>query len=140
MAVRKTKEAAAPQAEEVKAVKAEEAKETKAKAVKTAAKTKEAKAETAPKKTAKAKAEAPAKEESAKPVRKAKAGTSANIHIQFSGKSYTQEDLVKIAKDVWEYDLKKKPAALKTVELYVKPEEGLAYYVFNGEEDGSFAI
>ena len=62
------------------------------------------------------------------------------VTVQFAGKSYTQEDLVKIAKDVWRFDLKQKAADLVSVELYVKPEESMVYYVFNGTECGSFAI
>ena len=62
------------------------------------------------------------------------------ISIQFAGKEYTTEQLVKIAKDVWEFDLKKDPADFKEVQLYVKPEEAKAYYVINGTEAGSFNI
>ena len=54
--------------------------------------------------------------------------TAVTVNVQFNNKSYTTEDLVKIAKDVWRYDLKKKVSDFKTVELYVKPEEGMAYY------------
>lgn len=64
----------------------------------------------------------------------------ATVSVQFDGKSYTTEELVKIAKDVWKYDLKKKVSDFKTVELFVKPEESLAYYVINGEVMGSFGI
>ena len=66
--------------------------------------------------------------------------TAVTVNVQFNNKSYTTEDLVKIAKDVWRYDLKKKVSDFKTVELYVKPEEGMAYYVINGTEEGSFVI
>ena len=62
------------------------------------------------------------------------------MHLQFDGKSYTNDDLIKIAKDVWKYDLGNKPADFKTVDLYVKPEESRAYYVINGEITGSFGI
>ena len=68
------------------------------------------------------------------------AAVKENITIQFAGKEYTTEQLVKIAKDVWEYDLKKEPADFKEVQLYVKPEEAKAYYVINGTETGSFEI
>lgn len=71
---------------------------------------------------------------------KKKAAVKENISIQFAGKEYTTEALVKIAKDVWEYDLKKDPADFKEVELYVKPEESKVYYVINAEESGSFDI
>ena len=68
------------------------------------------------------------------------AAVKENISIQFAGKDYTTEQLVKIAKDVWEFDLKKDPADFKEVQLYVKPEEAKAYYVINGTETGSFDI
>ena len=68
------------------------------------------------------------------------AAVKESISIQFAGKEYTTEQLVKIAKDVWEFDLAKNPADFKEVQLYVKPEEAKAYYVINGTETGSFDI
>ena len=62
------------------------------------------------------------------------------VTLQFAEKSYTEESLVSIAKDVWKFDLNQNDADLKSVELYVKPEEGLCYYVFNGDVTGSFVI
>lgn len=82
---------------------------------------------------------APVKKETAKPAAK-KAALQASMQLQFAGKSYTQEDLVKIAKDVWQYDLNQKAENLTDVELYVKPEEQMVYYVMNKEFTGSFAI
>lgn len=87
---------------------------------------------TAEKKTAAKKA--PAKKTSAK------AELKAELHVQFADQSLTQDDLVKIAKDVWKYDLNQKVGDLKSVELYVKPEERKAYYVMNKEFTGSFGI
>lgn len=72
------------------------------------------------------------------PVKKAE--LKSELHIQFEGKSYSQGDLMKMAKDVWKYDLKQKVGALATVELYVKPEENMVYYVMNKEFTGSFYI
>lgn len=83
---------------------------------------------------------AAAKKETAAKTTTRKAAVKETIHVQFSGKAYTTEDLVKIAKDVWKYDLKKKVGDFKDVELYVKPEESVVYYVINGEEKGSFNI
>lgn len=112
--------------------------EVKAEPVKTEAKAAPVKAEA---KTAPAKA---AKKTAAKKTttRKssAKAEVAVSVNVQFGGKSYTTEDLVKIAKDVWKYDLKQKAADFKSVELYVKPEDGMTYYVINGKEAGSFYI
>lgn len=73
-------------------------------------------------------------------TRTRKAAVKETVHVQFSGKTYSTEDLVKIAKDVWKYDLKKKVGDFKAVELYVKPEESTVYYVINGEETGQFNI
>ena len=66
--------------------------------------------------------------------------TEEKVTVQFSGKSYSTEDLVKIAKDIWVYDLGKDEADFKSVELYVKTEESTVYYVINGEVQGSFNI
>ena len=101
---------------------------------KTAAKTEAAAAETAPAAEAKP-AKAPAKR-----AAKKSAEVKGNVTVQFSGKSYSTEDLVKIAKDVWKYDLGKDEADFKSVELYVKPEESSVYYVVNGDVTGSFNI
>ncbi|MDO4293149.1 MAG: DUF6465 family protein [Eubacteriales bacterium] len=102
-------------------VKKEEAKAAPAKETKAPAKKTETKA-------------APARK-AAKPVE-----AKAEISIQFAGKDYTSEKLVEIARDVWQYDLGKKPEDFRTVELYVKPEESAVYYVINGTVTGSFAI
>jgi hypothetical protein len=64
----------------------------------------------------------------------------ASMHVQFNGKSYDQDELLRIAKDVWKYDLQKKPDDLKTVELYIKPEESMGFCVYNGVEKGSFLL
>ena len=115
--------------------KAAEATAKKAAAKTTAAKTTETKT-TAAKTTA---AKTTTTRTAAAKTKKA-AAVKENISIQFAGKDYTTEQLVKIAKDVWEFDLKKDPADFKEVQLYVKPEEAKAYYVINGTETGSFDI
>ena len=102
---------------------------------KAAAEKKEVKAEAAEKKPATKKA-ATTKKVPAKMAAEIKTAMT----VQFDGKSYSQEDLLNIAKDVWQYDLQKDPAELKEVELYIKPEEHAAYYVMNGTEQGSFFI
>ena len=86
-----------------------------------------------------AKKTAPAVKKTTTRTKKA-AAVKETVSIQFAGKEYTTEQLVKIAKDVWEFDLKKDPADFKEVQLYVKPEEAKAYYVINGTEAGSFNI
>lgn len=116
--VKKAAEAAAPAAKAVKEVAAPAAKAVK----KEATKAKTAVKKAAPKKTT------------------VKKEVETTVSVQFSGKSYTTQELVAIAKDVWKYDLKQKASDFKSVELYVKPEENQAYYVINGEHTGSFFI
>ena len=104
----------------------------------------------APKKAAPKKAAEPKKAEAKKaPAKKAaatkktttaKETVKAAVNFEFDGKSYTPEALVKIAKDVFTYDLGGKPSEFKTVDLYVKPEESMVYYVINGELTGNFLI
>lgn len=89
------------------------------------------------KKTAEKKA--PAKKAASKPAAK-KVEIKENITLEFSGKTYTKEDLIKSIKDIWKYDYKKKVSDLKSIDLYVKPEEGKAYYVINGQTLGNFLI
>ena len=75
-----------------------------------------------------------------KPATKKAAKAEVKMAIQFADKNYTAEDLTKIANDVWVYDYGKDAAELKDVQLYVKPEEGKVYYVFNNEIAGDFVI
>ncbi len=106
-----------------------------------AAKAEEAKKETVKKESVKketVKKEA-VKKETAKKV-KAEPEVKETVHFEFGGKTYTPEDLLKISKDVWKYDLNGKEEDFKSVELYVKPEESITYYVINGDVKGSFNI
>ena len=114
-----------------------EAKKTTAKAAekKTAAKAAAAKVST---KTT-AKKTAPEVKKTTTRTRKT-AAVKESISIQFAGKEYTTEQLVKIAKDIWEFDLRTDPQDFAEVQLYVKPEEAKVYYVINGTETGSFNI
>lgn len=121
--------AADVKAPEVKAgVKKEAVKKTPAAKKAPAKKAPAAKKETVKKETVK---KAPAAK---KPVVK------EEVNFQFSGKSYTSEDLIRITRDVWKYDLNGKEEDVKSIELYVKPEENTAYYVINGDVTGSFFI
>ncbi len=113
--------------------------EVKAAPVKAEVKAEPAKAEVKAAPAKAAKKPAAKKAAAKKPAAKA-TDVKVSVNVQFGGKSYTTEDLVKIAKDVWKYDLKQKAADFKSVELYVKPEDGMTYYVINGKEAGSFYI
>ena len=124
-----------PEAKEVK-----EVKEVAAEAAEAAPAEAPVKAEKAAAKKPAAKKTTAKKTTGAKRGPKPKGEVTVSLNVQFGGKSYTTDDLVKIAKDVWKYDLKQKAVDFKSVELYVKPEDGMAYYVINGKEAGSFYI
>lgn len=123
------KEAEVKKAEAKKAAPAAKA-EKKAPAKKAPAKKAEVKKAAAPAaKTAEKKA----------PVKKA-AKVEETVNFQFSGKSYTPDDLMKIFRDVWKYDMNGREEDIRNVELYVKPEENTTYFVVNGSITGSFFI
>ena len=84
---------------------------------------------------------AAAKETAAKTTKAAKKETlKVTLHLEYNGQSRTTDELVKIAKDVWRYDMKQKVGDFKKVELYVKPEESKVYFVVNGDMTGSFDL
>lgn len=132
-----------PESVKVTEVKAEIKPAAKAE-VKPAAK---AEVKTAAKPAAKAEAKAaepakkaPAKKTAAKKAPVKKTVVKEDVYVQFSDKSYSTEDLIKSVRDICKYDLQMKAADVKTVEVYVKPEEATAYYVVNGDVNGSFPI
>ena len=135
--------AVATPATEVKAeVKAEAKVEKPAAAKKETVKKETAKKAPAKKEATKATAakKAPAKKEAAKKAPAKKAELKCSVELQVAENKYTNDDLVKIAKDVWKYDLQQKAADLTSVELYVKAEEKKVYYVMNKDFTGSFDI
>ncbi len=75
----------------------------------------------------------------AKPAVK-KAEMVQNTYIQYQNETYNEADLIASAEKLWTKDMKRKAADLKSLELYVKPQERMAYCVFNKKETGSFAI
>ena len=93
----------------------------------------EAKAE-APKAEAK-KAEEPKKETAKKtPAKRTTAkDIKTSVVVQFAGKEVTEKDLIAAVKKAY---TKKgnKVGDIKTIEIYVKPEESAAYYVVNGQD------
>ena len=99
----------------------------------------EAKAE-APKAEAK-KAEEPKKETAKKaPAKRAAAkDIKTSVVVQFAGKEVTEKELIAAVKKAY---TKKgnKVGDIKTIEIYVKPEESAAYYVVNGEASDDFKV
>ena len=89
------------------------------------AEVKEAEVKAAEKTAAKATTKkAPAKRTTAKDIK-------TSVVVQFAGKEVTEKDLIAAVKKAY---TKKgnKVGDIKTIEIYVKPEESAAYYVVNG--------
>ena len=116
---------------------ASQATETVEKAVKAAEKMTKAVAEKAEevKEAVKETAKAPAKRTTTR-----KTAVKETVYLQYLGKEINKDDLVKQVKDIWTKELKNKAGDLKSVTLYLKPEENMAYYVINDDVTGSIAL
>lgn len=81
-----------------------------------------------------AKAKAPAKEKKAPAAKKTTVKKSAaaklTLCVEHHGKQVTEEAIVAAVKADW------KGEAIKTLDIYVKPEDGAVYYVVNGSGTG----
>jgi hypothetical protein len=62
------------------------------------------------------------------------AKVNTKVELQFGDKAVNQEQLVELAKKAYG----KKD--IKNLDIYVKPEEGKAYYVVNNDITGSFDL
>lgn len=65
-----------------------------------------------------------------------KAELKTELFLQFGEKEYTDKEILKLVKNVWTKEMKRKVGEMKKVQIYVKPEEFAAYYVINGEVTG----
>ncbi len=75
-----------------------------------------------------------------KPAAAKKAAVKETIYLQYLGKEINKDDIVKQVKEVWTKQMKNKVGDLKSVDLYLKPEENAVYYVINGDVTGSLNI
>ena len=115
---------AAPAKEEKAPVKKTEVKEEKAPAKKA-----EAPKKAAPKTAAK----------TTKTVKTAKETVSQNVYVQFDGKEVKTEELVEQVKAIWTGE-GHRASSIKSLEVYVKPEDAAAYYVINGKDTGKIEL
>lgn len=76
---------------------------------------------------------APAKKAPAK-----KADPKACVVIEFAGRQIMAKEV--LDKAVKAYSAAHKGAEIKTIEVYVKPEENVAYYVVNGEGSDDYKV
>lgn len=58
------------------------------------------------------------------------------VYVEYIGKQVSEKDMVENAKKSWAYDYKKDESEIKSLSLYIKPEDNSVYYVVNGTDDG----
>ncbi|MED9932346.1 MAG: DUF6465 family protein [Catenibacillus sp.] len=56
----------------------------------------------------------------------------ASFYVEYAGKQVEEKDIIARVKELWVAD-GNKVKDLKTLNLYVKPEENAAYYVINDD-------
>lgn len=66
----------------------------------------------------------------------------STYNVEFAGNQIESKEVIARAKKVWvdSGNKNRKVKDLKTMDLYLKPEENAVYYVFNEEESGSFPL
>lgn len=80
-------------------------------------------------------------EETKEVVKKAKKATTkkeikTSLFVQCFGKEVEEKDMIASVKKAWTKETGKKVGDIKTITLYVKPEEAAVYYVINGTDTG----
>ncbi len=60
---------------------------------------------------------------------------TVELHVQYGGREVAYTDLVNRIKDMWK-EQGKRETSLKSLNIYVKPDEFKAYYVINEEITG----
>ena len=127
--VKETAVEAPAKAEEKPAAKA-------AKTTRTTAKKTTTKKAAAPKKPAAVKK--PAEKKS--PAKAAKKEAEQEMILQFGGREIKEKDLYERIQQIWIEGYGKKAEELKSLKVYVKPEEFTAYYVINDDVTGSIDL
>lgn len=69
----------------------------------------------------------------------AKKDFKTNIVLQYGEKEVTTKEMIAAVKKEWT-KAKHKIAEIKSMELYVKPEENAVYYVINGDTSGKVCM
>lgn len=62
------------------------------------------------------------------------------LFLQFAGREYADKDILEKVKKVWTQELQKPVDEMKSVQIYLKPEECMAYYVINEETTGKVEL
>lgn len=62
-----------------------------------------------------------------------------NCYVEYHNRKVLSQDMIDTVKEIWKQDggLVKD---IDTIDIYIKPEEGMCYYVINGNNIGSFQM
>lgn len=63
----------------------------------------------------------------------------STVYVEYQEKQLEEKSLITKAKKIWT-DMGNKATELTSLQLYIKPEENKAYYVFNEEIKGEFTL
>ena len=69
-----------------------------------------------------------------------KAAVKEEFVLQFAGKQITQEEIKKKVKENWTKVQKNKIKDIKTIKVFLQPENSCAYYTINDEGNDSYKI
>jgi len=69
-----------------------------------------------------------------------KTAMKETVYLQYLGKEINKDDVMKQVKEIWTKQMKQKVGDMKSVSLYLKPEENMVYYVINDEVTGNIEI
>ena len=88
------------------------------------------------------KAATAAKAETAEPKKTPgrKAAVKEEFVLEFAGKQITQEEIKKKVKENWTKVQKNKIKDIKTIKVFLQPENSCAYYTINDEGNDSYKI
>lgn len=129
-------EMAVKKAADTKIAAAETVKEEKVK--KTAAKKPAVKKEASKEEAVQVKEEAPKKETVKKAAAKKTAEPKATVTVQYQGKNIVAADVLEAAKKA--FAEANPDVEIETIDLYVKPEDGAAYYAVNGQGSEDYKV
>jgi len=69
-----------------------------------------------------------------------KGEVKTELYLQLPGREYSKDDLLKKVGEIWREKFKRHQDEIHTVDIYLKPEEGRAYFVINKEVSGDMEI
>lgn len=97
------------------------------------------KAEEKPKRASTKKSDTTKKPARAASTKKADAEKVEEIYVQFNGQEITTKDILEKVKQAHK-DNGHRIGHIKSTQIYIKPEDGMAYYVINGKYKGEIPL